>query len=82
MVIHVKDVEADWLVREFARRRGVGLTEAIKVAIQEATAHETSAGEALAQRIEPLLTVIRSLKPAGGSEEFDKPFMDEMWGED
>lgn len=80
MAIHVQDVETDWLVREFARRRGLGITEAIKTAVQEASAHEKGAGEALAEKIEPILKEIRSRRVAG-YEESDKAFMDEQWGE-
>ena len=36
MAFHVRDPEADTLVREFARDRSVGLTEAIKLAVREA----------------------------------------------
>jgi len=79
MAIHVQDEEADWLVREFARRRGVGLTAAIKLAIQEASANEISAGEELARKIEPIVSQIRALKRPNVRD--DKEFMDEMWGE-
>ena len=33
MAFHVRDTETDTLVRELARRRGVGLTEAVKLAV-------------------------------------------------
>ena len=80
MAIHVQDEEADWLVREFARRRGIGITTAIKVAVQEAMGHEAQSVEALAQRIEPLWEQIRARRQPGIGN--DKAFMDEMWGED
>ena len=80
MAIHVQDEETDWLVRDFARRRGLGITAAIRTAVQEASAHELSAGDALAQKIEPLLKQVRAHRRPG-FEEGDKPFMDEMWGE-
>jgi antitoxin VapB len=80
MAIHVQDEEADWLVRDFARRRGVGITAAIKLAIAEATANEVSAGEVLARKIEPIVSRIRSMKRPDVRD--DKEFMDEMWGED
>lgn len=35
MPFHVRDPETDTLVRELARKRGVGLTEAIKQAVGE-----------------------------------------------
>ena len=34
MPFHVRDPEADGLVRELARKRGVGLTEAVKLAVR------------------------------------------------
>ena len=35
MAFHVRDGETDALVRELARREGVGLTEAVKRAVRE-----------------------------------------------
>lgn len=80
MAIHVQDEEADWLVRDFARRRGLGITAAIKTAVREASAHELNAGEALAKKIEPILKQVRAHRQPG-FEDSDKAFMDEMWGE-
>lgn len=34
MAFHVRDKETDTLVRELARKRGVGLTEAVKQAVR------------------------------------------------
>ena len=34
MAFHVRDPEADVLVRELARKRGVGITEAVKLAVR------------------------------------------------
>src|SRR5215210_5981635 len=34
MPFHVRDAETDALVRELARRKGVGLTEAVKLAVR------------------------------------------------
>lgn len=34
MAFHVRDSETDTLVRELARKRGVGLTEAVKQAVR------------------------------------------------
>lgn len=36
MAFHVRDPEADTIVRDFARDRSVGITEAIKLAVREA----------------------------------------------
>lgn len=60
MVIHVKDEEADMLVRRLARSRGIGITEAIKEAVQEALAADAAHEEQLRdiplrERLRPLL---------------------------
>jgi antitoxin VapB len=82
VAIHVQDKEADRMLREFARRRGVGLTEAVKLAINEAEAGENERLRALKQKIEPILQQVRAArKDRKFSEEEDKAFMDEMWGE-
>jgi antitoxin VapB len=80
MAIHVQDEETDRLVRDFARRRGIGVTAAIKLAIEEASSNETRSLEMLRQRIEPLLEQVRAKKMTSVWD--DKAFMDEMWGED
>lgn len=82
MAIHVQDKETDALVREFARRRGVGITAAIKLAIEEANTRERQGGHALKRRIEPILKQIRAARKSKFSAEEDKAFMDEMWGEE
>jgi antitoxin VapB len=82
VAIHVQDKEADRMLREFARRRGVGITEAVKLAINEAEAGENERLRALKQKIEPILQQVRAArKDRKFSEEEDKAFMDEMWGE-
>ncbi len=84
MAIHVQDEEADWLLREFARRRGLGLTAAIKVAVREASEHEGDRVSTFLARIKPVIDRARERKPVGeaGKAVDDKRFMDEMWGED
>jgi hypothetical protein len=70
--------EADRLVREFARRRGI--TAAVKTAVREAAAREAADVDDLARRIRPIIDQIKTRKRADlGS---DKAFMDEMWGEE
>ena len=82
MAIHVQDKEADRMLREFARRRSVGITEAVKLAITEAEASEKERIQALKQKIEPILEQVRAARKGRRfSEEEDKAFMDEMWGE-
>lgn len=86
MAIHVQDEETDWLVREFARRRGLGLTAAIKTAVREASQREGAEVEDFLARIKPIQERARVRKPAdvtGGRPVVDeKRFMDEMWGEE
>lgn len=81
MAIHVQDEETDRLVREFARRRGVGITAAIRIAVTEATVGEKHGGEDLRRRIAPILEEIRAHRKTRYSAAEDKAFMDEMWGE-
>lgn len=82
MAIHVQDEEADRMVRDFARKRGVGITAAIKLAIREASSREKESGKALRDRIEPILAEIRAARTGKRFRaDEDKAFMDEMWGE-
>ncbi|MGB3899445.1 MAG: type II toxin-antitoxin system VapB family antitoxin [Mesorhizobium sp.] len=62
MAIHIQDDEVDWLVRDFARRRRVGITTAIKLAVQEATKQERVGLELARQRMEPLWKDIRAAR--------------------
>jgi antitoxin VapB len=80
MAIHVEDKETDALVREFARRRGVGITAAIKLAVEEATGAQRQKLEALRKRIQPIIEEIRIAR-AGRPLVDQKAFMDDMWGE-
>jgi len=83
MVIHVKDEKTDMLVRRLARSRGIGITDAIREAAEEALARDT-AGEReedtpLRQRLQPLLSRLDRLpRPQGAT---DKKFFDDLWGE-
>jgi len=54
MALHVQDSEADQLVRDFARRRGVGITEAIKIAVKEADKQADARADKLREAIAPL----------------------------
>jgi len=77
MAIHIADDETDWLVREFARRRGLGITAAIKTAVLEATERDKGASEALAQRLEPILKQVRAYPKTAVTKEDD----DDLWSE-
>lgn len=76
---HVRDPHTDTLVRELARRRGVGLTEAVKQAV---------GAELERARLEPtVMEKIRDLQdeiaswPASGLKA-DKAFFDWLSGEE
>jgi antitoxin VapB len=77
MAFHVRDRKTDSLVRELARKRGVGLTEAVRLAVQ----HELERDEAaipLRERITALQKdVLR--RPRTGLVA-DKAFFDELSG--
>lgn len=79
MALNIQDEETDWLVREFARKRGVGITAAVRIAILEASANEQRGIDMLQRRIEPVLAQIRVRKMAVGT--IDKEFMDDVGGE-
>lgn len=79
MVIHVKDEETDAMVRKLARQRGIGITAAIKVAVQEALVADAPK-TSLWERTADLRDELNAYPKTG--EVADKKFFDEMWGED
>lgn len=84
MVLHVKDVETDNLVRRLADQRGIGITEAIKEAVREALHADRERelrhqADALEGRLKPLLDRLDRLPRTGFRS--DKAFFDELWGE-
>lgn len=86
MALHIQDEEADRLLREFARKRGIGLTAAVKVAVREADAvaeaKKPHRGGTLAERIAPLQAEVREALRRNGVERVDhKALMDDLWGE-
>ena len=80
MALHVQDKEADRLVREFAERRGVGITDAIKLAVREADSAAERRVDSLNQRIRPLVEEVRSaMKKNNTTPEDIQRFIDEGW---
>ncbi len=84
MALHIQDREADRMLREFARKRGIGLTAAVKVAVTEANAiaeaKKPPRAGSLAERIRPLVEEVRARRI--GVEPVDhKALMDDLWGE-
>ena len=83
MAIHIRDPEADALVREVARRRGIGLTDAIKEVFEEVLTRdrheERSKADALRARLKPLLATVDAMPRSGST--IDKSFYDDLSGE-
>jgi len=84
MAIHVKDPKTDALVRKLAEMRGIGITEAIREAVEETIAAEKASSkepvEMLRRRLQPLFDEIDAY-PSNG-EQADKVFFDKMWEEE
>jgi antitoxin VapB len=78
MAFHVRDAETDALVRKLAVQRGVGLTDAVKLAVKAELGRE-------AQKT-PLQTRLREIRaeisdaPRTGLKA-DKAFFDELSGD-
>ena len=78
MAFHVRDIRTDRLVRELASKRGVGLTEAVRLAVQHELERDRDAV--------PLRTQLGALRaqilkrPATG-QKADKAFFDDLSGE-
>lgn len=78
MAFHVRDKATDALVRQLARKRGVGLTEAIRLAVDS----ELKRAEAAT----PFMQLVRELqeevtaRPDTGLKA-DKAFFDELSGD-
>jgi antitoxin VapB len=76
MPFHVRDEETDSLVRKLARREGIGLTDAVKLAVR----HELASGEGqpLREKLRAIAKEIAALPDTG--LEADKAFFDELSG--
>ncbi|MGF6230620.1 antitoxin VapB [Inquilinus ginsengisoli] len=78
MPFHTRDAETDELVRELARRRQIGLTEAVKLAVRNELCREDEAVP-LQDRIAKLRAEVLS-RPATCLVA-DKRFFDELSGD-
>jgi len=78
MPFHIRDPETDTLVRELARRRGIGLTEAINLAVKAAL-HRDAALTPFRERIAPLQAEVAAWRRTG--RKADKAFFDELSGD-
>lgn len=79
MAFHVRDQETDALVRELARKRQVGLTDAIKLAVGAELRREVEATPIL-QRIRAIRAEVAQRERTGLKA--DKAFFDELSGDD
>lgn len=77
MAIHIRDPQTDRAVRELARLRKEGLTQAIRHAVEEALGRERIR-PSLAERIAPLLARFQAAPKTGLAA--DKAFFDEVSG--
>ena len=78
MAFHIRDEETDTLVRELARRKGVGLTEAVKLAVRrELNAQKEQ--EPLSVKFRRIADRIAQYPDTG--VELDKRFFDELSGQ-
>ncbi|MFC5345235.1 type II toxin-antitoxin system VapB family antitoxin [Brevundimonas staleyi] len=79
MAFHVRDATTDALVRELALKRGLGLTEAIKLAVEAELKREANRVEEKLARMREVSDTIRAWPKTGLKA--DKAFFDEMSGD-
>jgi antitoxin VapB len=77
MAFHVRDPETDALVRQLANEEGVGLTEAVKIAVSERL-DARRRRVALHERIKEITRKIASMPETGPKA--DKAFFDDLSG--
>jgi antitoxin VapB len=81
MALHIRDQETDLLVRRLAKAKGVGLTEAVRHAVECELARTQAKSEpSLRQRLQPLLDEIDAIPSTGLPA--DKAFYDWLNDED
>ena len=64
MALHIRDAEADRLVRRLAERKGIALTEAIKLAVRNELDREDRKAS-LWQRLKPLHERVAARRDTG-----------------
>lgn len=79
MALHIRDERTDALVRELASRRGVGLTEAVREAVENELTRERSK-LSLRERVQPLLDELDAIPKTDFVP--DKAFYDSLWGQE
>lgn len=75
MALHIRDPETDALVRKLATAKGVGLTEAVREAVQNELARQREKVP-LMERLKPLLDEMDALPRTGLKA--DKAFYDSL----
>jgi antitoxin VapB len=78
MALHIRDPETDRLVRRLAERKGIPLTEAVKLAVSNELQRDDARLD-LRDRLRPIQARIAA-RPATGLEA-DKDFYDELSGD-
>ena len=79
MAFHIRDRETDALVRELARKRGCGLTEAVKQAV-DAELHRDRSRTPLQVRLRALQDELAAIPDTG--LDADKGFYDALSGDE
>jgi antitoxin VapB len=77
-MLHIRDDETSRIVRELAARKGLSLTEAVKLAASNEL-RRTDEQTPLWDRLAPIRAEIRAWPDTGSSA--DKAFYDELSGE-
>ncbi|MBV9432257.1 MAG: type II toxin-antitoxin system VapB family antitoxin [Hyphomicrobiales bacterium] len=77
-MIHIRDQETSRAVRDLAARKGLSLTQAVKLAVSNEL-HRTTEEIPLWERLAPIRAEIRSWPDTGHCA--DKAFYDQLSGE-
>jgi antitoxin VapB len=78
MAFHIRDPKADRAVRELAARRGLSLTEAVRLAVENELRADRQGAEDIERSIRRVQEAARA--KAGGGQVVDKAFYDELSG--
>lgn len=81
MAFHIRNPETDRLVRQVARLKGIGLTEAVHMALEHELARE-EATTPLAERIGEFSRNLRARSHPERGLPADKAFFDSLSGDD
>ncbi|WP_152045898.1 type II toxin-antitoxin system VapB family antitoxin [Aureimonas psammosilenae] len=79
MALHIRDDRTDKLVRELANRKGVGLTEAVREAVENELLREQRKIP-LRERLKPLLDELDAVPRTGLVA--DKAFYDSLYDDE